>query len=118
MFAMVTENTRRAVSAVAAVAVVAFGGLALDQGHQGALPRGIVEVGELVPLNMERVVNVTLPEVTVTASRLESDEQPSQRVAAKSGAGQMPVLPEVVVVATRAFQVADGLANAVADAQR
>ena len=38
MFTMLTENTRRVTSAVAAVAVVAFAGLALDQGHAGGMP--------------------------------------------------------------------------------
>jgi len=60
MFTMLTENTRRVTSAVAAVAVVAFAGLGLDQGHVGALPQGTVEVGELTPVNLMQLAQVTL----------------------------------------------------------
>jgi hypothetical protein len=38
------------VSTAVAAAIVALGGLALDQGHIAAAPRGIVEIGALVPL--------------------------------------------------------------------
>jgi hypothetical protein len=55
---------------VAAVAVVAFAGLTLDQGHQGSLRGGSVEVGELVPINVMQMAAVTLPEITVTASHV------------------------------------------------
>ncbi len=37
------------VSAAVAVMIVALGGLALDQGHIASAPRGIVEIGVLVP---------------------------------------------------------------------
>jgi hypothetical protein len=73
MFTMVTENTRRTVSAVAAVAVVAFTGLTLDQGHLGALPQGTVEVGELSAVNVMQMASVTLPEITVTAARGQTE---------------------------------------------
>ena len=69
MFAMVTESTRRTISAVAAVAVVAFTGLTLEQGHLGALPQGTVEVGELTPIGIEKLAQVTLPEIVITAER-------------------------------------------------
>ncbi len=72
MFTMLTENTRRVTSAVAAVAVVAFAGLTLDQGHQGALPEGTVEVGEMTPVNLMQLAMVTLPEVVVTGERIEA----------------------------------------------
>jgi hypothetical protein len=71
MFTMVAENTRRVASAVAAVAVVAFAGITIDQGHAGALPQGTVEVGELTPVNVMQMAMVTLPEVVVTGQRVE-----------------------------------------------
>ena len=71
MFTMVTESTRRSFSAVAAVAVVAFAGLTLDQGHLGALPQGTVEVGELTPVSVMQMAAVTLPEIVVTGQRIE-----------------------------------------------
>lgn len=69
MLTMVTQNTRRLVSAVAATAIVAFGGVALDQGHTAALPHGTVEVGELTPIGLEKLAQVTLPEIFITAER-------------------------------------------------
>ena len=96
MFTMVTESTRRVSSAVAAVAVVAFAGLTLDQGHAGALPEGTVEVGELTPVNLMQLATITLPEIVVTG------ERPS----AAQLAADMPMLPEVVVVGSRDVQLA------------
>ena len=91
MFTMLTENTRRVTSAVAAVAVVAFAGLALDQGHAGGMPEGTVEVGELTPVNLMQLVHVTLPEVVVTAERVEAGHV----------AMAIPELPEIVVYGSR-----------------
>jgi hypothetical protein len=96
MFTMVTESTRRMTSAVAAVAVVAFAGLAFDQGHAGALPQGTVEVGELTPVDVMQMAAVTLPEIVVTG------ERPS----VAQLAADMPMLPEVVVVGSREVQLA------------
>ena len=98
MFTMVTENTRRTVSAVAAVAVVAFTGLTLDQGHLGALPQGTVEVGELSAVNVMQLASVTLPEITVTAARGQAELLADATV---------PMLPEVLVVASRDLRLAD-----------
>ncbi|MGQ0430036.1 MAG: hypothetical protein ACT4UQ_08895 [Gammaproteobacteria bacterium] len=69
MFTMVAENTRKAVSAIAAVAVVSFGGLVLDQAHIASAPRGTVEIGELTMLGGTERAAVTLPEITVVAKR-------------------------------------------------
>ena len=69
MLTMISENTRRSVSAVAAMAIVAFAGLALDQGHIAAAPFGTVEVGELTPVALEKLAQATLPEIVVTAGR-------------------------------------------------
>ena len=97
MFTMLTENTRRVTSAVAAVAVVAFAGLTLDQGHVGALPQGTVEVGELTPVNLMQLAQVTLPEIVVTG----------ERVAADAAVVGMVELPEVVVYGSRSTLLAD-----------
>jgi len=88
MFTMVTESTRRSFSAVAAVAVVAFAGLTLDQGHLGALPQGTVEVGELTPLDVMQMAAVTLPEIVVTGQRIDS----GSRQAASRPAELLPAL--------------------------
>ena len=95
MFTMVNESTRRSFSAMAAVTMVAFSGLTLEQGHLGALPQGTVEVGELTPVNLMQMAAVTLPEIVVTAERVQS---------ARLADATIPVLPEVVVVASRGAQ--------------
>ncbi len=88
MFTMVTESTRRMTSAVAAVAVVAFAGLTLDQGHAGALPRGTVEVGELTPVNVMQMAAVALPEIVVRGARIDSGRDH----AATGGDASLPAL--------------------------
>lgn len=69
MFTMVANSTRMAVSAVAAVAVVSFGGLVLDQAHMAAAPKGRVEIGELSLVDATQMASTMLPEVTVVAKR-------------------------------------------------
>ena len=96
MFTMVTESTRRSFSAVAAVAVVAFAGLTLDQGHLGALPQGTVEVGELTPINVMQMAAVTLPEIVVTGQRVDSG---SRQVATR----QAELLPALAAAAGKAL---------------
>ncbi len=90
MFTMVAQNTRKAVSAVAAVAIVSFSALVMDQGHLAGAPRGTVEVGELTLVADGQMAQVTLPEVVVVAKR----EQATFYAAATQ-------LPEIVVVAKR-----------------
>ncbi|HEU0225202.1 MAG TPA: hypothetical protein VFR29_07185 [Steroidobacteraceae bacterium] len=90
MFTMVAKSTRMAVSAVAAVAVVSFSGLVLDQGHIASAPRGTVEIGELTPVDATEMALVTLPEVTVLAKR---ESAADSMLAAQ--------LPEIVVSAKR-----------------
>ncbi len=95
MFTMLTENTRRVTSAVAAVAVVAFAGLTLDQGHMGGMPEGTVEVGELTPVNLMQLVHVTLPEVVITGERVERTERQAR-------AAQPALLPGLAAAAGEA----------------
>jgi hypothetical protein len=78
MFTMVAENTRKTVSAAAAIAIVSFGGLVMDQAYLAAAPRGTVEVGELseVAVLAKResatflAAATQLPEIVVVAKRV------------------------------------------------
>jgi len=56
-------------AALAAVVIVGLTGLTLDQGHAGALPRGVVEIGELQTLQVGDLAIAALPEVQVIGSR-------------------------------------------------
>lgn len=76
MFTTTHEMIRRSLGTTAAVCVMAIAGLTLEFGHAGALPAGSVEVGELQPVNLERLAAVTLPGVVVTAARLPADATP------------------------------------------
>lgn len=88
MNTMVAQGTRKAFSAAAAVAIVSFGVLTMDQAHLASAPRGTIEVGELTALDGQATL-AQLPEVVVVAKR----EAPSYYAAAQ--------LPEIVVVAKR-----------------
>jgi hypothetical protein len=77
---------QRAASTVAAVLVVAFAGLVFNHGHEGALPAGVIEVGELTPVGLERLAIVTLPGIEVVGRR-------ELQVAV--------TLPEIEIVGTR-----------------
>ena len=56
-------------AALAAVVIVGLTGLTLDQGHAGALPRGVVEIGELQTLQIGDLAVAVLPEVQVIGRR-------------------------------------------------
>jgi hypothetical protein len=62
-------NFRAALSAVFAAAIVGTSGLALDRAHIAAAPAGIIEVGELTPVDVLPQV-AALPAVIVSAPRL------------------------------------------------
>ena len=103
MFTMYTNNTRMAISAMAAVAIVSFNAVALDQGHIASARRGTVEVGELTLVDATPLAAAMLPEVTVVAQR----EAPAEAHFAAT-----TQLPEVIVVAKRvAYMVARGAAG-------
>jgi hypothetical protein len=88
MFTLVAESTRKTFSAAAAVAIVSFGGLVMDQAHLAAAPQGSIEIGELTAVDGGARL-AQLPEVVVVAKR----ESATYYAAAQ--------LPEVVVVAKR-----------------
>lgn len=90
MFTIVAENTRKAMSAVAAIAIVTASGFVMDQAHLASAPRGTVEVGELTLVSDGPLAQVMLPEVVVRAKR-----EPATFLAAATQ------LPEIVVVAKR-----------------
>lgn len=92
MFTMVAKSTRMTVSAVAAVAIVSFGAVALDQAHIASARRGTVEIGELTPIDAAQIASVDLPEVAVIAKRAAP---------AEAQLASATLLPEIVVVAKR-----------------
>ena len=61
----------RWLGAAAALAIVAFGGLTLEFGHESALPRGVVELGAIQAGDPMQLVAFTLPEIVVTAQPVE-----------------------------------------------
>jgi len=96
---MFANSTRLAATTAAAVAIVSFGAVAMDQSYISSAPRGTVEVGELTMISVAQAAPVMLPEVTVVAKRESGDI--FLAVATE--------LPEVVVVAKRvAYLVAEG----------
>jgi hypothetical protein len=103
MFTMFSNSTRLAATTAAAVAIVSFGALALDQSYIASAPRGTVEVGELTLVDVAQTASVMLPEITVVAKRVSDD----------AFFAMVPQLPEVVVVAKRvAYMVAKADATA------
>ncbi len=89
MFTIVTQSTRKTFSAVAAVAIVSFGGLVMDQAYLAAAPQGTIEIGEPTAVDNAGATLAQLPEVVVVAKR---------EFATYYAAAQ---LPEIVVVAKR-----------------
>ena len=70
-------NLRGALSAFLAAAIVGLSGLAFDKGHIAAAPAGIVEVGQLTPVDiLPHVAN--LPAVIVSAPRLAMTDRPER----------------------------------------
>lgn len=80
-------------AALAAFAILGLSAFTLEQGHQGALPRGTIELGELVPVDTMALASVELPSVVVTATRLGPEERLAD--------ARPTELPAVVVTARR-----------------
>jgi len=95
MFTIVAENTRKSMSAVAAIAIVTASGLVMDQAHLASAPRGTIEIGELTLVDNDQLAQVMLPEVVVLAKR--------ESATFLATATQ---LPEIVVVAKRVATLA------------
>lgn len=62
-------NRNTGIAAFAAVVIVGLTGLTLDRGHQGALPKGVVEIGNLEAVMVGDLTIASLPAVVVTGSR-------------------------------------------------
>jgi hypothetical protein len=62
-------NRNTAIAAFAAIAIIGLTGLTLDAGHDGALPRGVIEVGNPETLSIGELVVARLPAVQVTGAR-------------------------------------------------
>lgn len=70
-------SLRGTLSTALAAAIVAVGGLTLDQGHAGVLRTGTIEIGELTPVDvLPRVAQ--LPEVFVIAKRPQAAERQAE----------------------------------------
>ena len=61
-------SSHNRLSAVLAALIVSFGGVALDQSYLASAPAGIVEVGQLTPIDAPAQI-AALPEIVVTAKR-------------------------------------------------
>ena len=62
-------NRNTGIAAFAAVVIVGLTGLTLDRGHEGALPKGIIEVGNLEAVMVGDVTIASLPAVEVIGQR-------------------------------------------------
>lgn len=67
---MTTFNRNyRTAATLAAVVIVGLTGLTLDRGHAGALPAGVIEIGELETVMVGELNIASLPAVEVIGSR-------------------------------------------------
>lgn len=64
-----TRYTRTIAAAVASVVIVGLTGLTLDRGHEGALPKGVIEIGELNVQSVGGLTVAVLPAIEVIGSR-------------------------------------------------
>ncbi len=62
-------NRNTGIAAFAAVVIVGLTGLTLERGHEGALPRGVIEIGNLTPIEAGGLVIASLPAVEVIGRR-------------------------------------------------
>ena len=62
-------NRNTGIAAFAAVVIVGLTGLTLNRAHEGALPKGIVEVGTLEAVMVGDLTIAALPAVEVIGSR-------------------------------------------------
>ncbi len=68
MKTLINRNT--GIAAFAAVVIVGLTGLTLDRGHDGTLPKGVIEVGTPETLAVGGLLVAQLPAVQVTGSRV------------------------------------------------
>ena len=63
-------NRNTGIAAFAAVVIVGLTGLTLERGHGGALPRGVIEIGNPTTLAVGDLVVSQLPAVEVIGTRV------------------------------------------------
>ena len=63
-------NRNTGIAAFAAIVIVALTGLTLERGHAGALPQGVIEVGNPETLSVGGLIVAQLPEVQVLGTRV------------------------------------------------
>ena len=68
MNTLINRNT--GIAAFAAIVIVGLTGLTLDRGHEGALPKGVIEVGNPEALSVGGLIVAQLPEVQVLGTRV------------------------------------------------
>lgn len=68
MYSTSTFGIHGTISTVLAAFIVAFNGLALDRAHLTSAPAGIVEIGELTPLDVLPQIAL-LEEIVISAKR-------------------------------------------------
>jgi hypothetical protein len=69
MTTLYTRYTRTIAAALASVVITGLTGLTLDRGHEGALPKGTIEIGELETVMVGDLNVATLPAIEVIGSR-------------------------------------------------
>ena len=62
-------NRNTGIAAFAAVVIVGLTGLTLERGHGGALPRGVIEIGNPTTLAVGDLIVAQLPAVEVIGTR-------------------------------------------------
>jgi len=62
-------NRNSGLAGLAAVVIVRLTGLTLDRGHGGALPQGVIEIGNPETLSVGDLIVATLPAVQVVGAR-------------------------------------------------
>jgi hypothetical protein len=69
MTTLYTRYTATMAAALASVVIVGLTGLTLDRGHEGALPKGTIEIGELETVMVGDLNVAVLPAIEVIGSR-------------------------------------------------
>ncbi|MGH8249738.1 MAG: hypothetical protein ACREVI_03400 [Steroidobacteraceae bacterium] len=69
MKTLFNRSSRTITAAFAAIVIVGLSGLTLDRGHAGALPAGVIEIGELETVMVGEMAIAALPAVEVIGAR-------------------------------------------------
>lgn len=69
MKTLFNRSSRTVTAAFTAIVIVGLCGLTLDRGHVGALPAGVIEVGELEAVMVGEMAIAALPAIEVIGAR-------------------------------------------------